>query len=68
MVTAESKNERVSKISNTEFHISVRERAARNAVNKRVCELIAREFDTTVAKVRLLTGHRSRVKIVEVEL
>jgi uncharacterized protein YggU (UPF0235/DUF167 family) len=67
-VTTDTRRERVSKITDTEFHIETREPALRNRANARVRELIAREFQVSVTKVQLLTGHRSRVKIVDVDV
>lgn len=68
VVTPGAKRETVSKVKDTEFHISVREPAERNRANTRIRELIARAFDIEVARVRLLTGHRSRAKIVDVDV
>jgi uncharacterized protein YggU (UPF0235/DUF167 family) len=68
VVTTDTRRERVSKITDTEFHIETRERALQNKANVRVRELIAFEFQVPVAKVWLLTGHRSRVKIVDVDV
>jgi uncharacterized protein YggU (UPF0235/DUF167 family) len=68
VITPGAKRELVSKVKDTEFHISVREPAERNMANHRVRELVAEEFGVSVTKVRLLTGHRSRAKIVDVEV
>ncbi len=68
VATAGSKRERVSKVKDTEFHIEVKEPAERNMANKRIRELIALEFGVSTTKVRLLTGHRSRGKILVVEV
>jgi len=68
VVTPDAKKEKVSKVKDTEFHIAVREPAERNMANIRVRELIAYEFGVPVTKARLLTGHRSRVKIVDVDV
>ena len=62
------KRERVTKVSDTEFHIETREPAAQNRANTRIRELIAREFGVPLGQVRLLTGHRSRSKIVDVDV
>jgi uncharacterized protein YggU (UPF0235/DUF167 family) len=68
VVTPNAKRERVSKVKDTEFHITVREPAERNLANTRIREILAYEFDVSVTKVRLLTGHHSRVKIVDVDV
>jgi uncharacterized protein YggU (UPF0235/DUF167 family) len=67
-VTADAKRERVSKVSDTEFQIAVREPALQNMANTRIRELIAREYGVSVSKVRILTGHHSRVKMIVVDV
>lgn len=62
------KRERVTKVSDTEFQIETREPAAQNRANARVRELIAREYAVSLKQVHLLTGHRSRSKIIDVEV
>jgi uncharacterized protein len=68
VVTPGAKRESVSKVKDTEFHIAVREPAEHNMANHRVREIVAREFAVPLTKVRLLTGHRSRAKIVDVDV
>ena len=72
IVIPDTKRERVSKVTETEFHRETREPALQNRANTSVRELIAREFNVPVTKVttkvRLLTGHRSRAKIVDVDI
>lgn len=46
--------------------ISVREPATANRANMRVRELVAARFGAPVGKVRILTGHRSRGKMVSI--
>ncbi|MFZ3044182.1 MAG: DUF167 domain-containing protein [Minisyncoccia bacterium] len=46
--------------------IAVREPATGNRANDRVCELIAMRVGKPIGKVRILTGHRSRVKMISV--
>lgn len=46
--------------------ISVREPAAANRANTRVRELIAGRHGVPVGNVRILTGHRSRAKMVSI--
>ncbi len=68
IVTPHVRREQVTKITDTEFHIEVREPRERNMANKRIIELIAREFGVSTTKVRILTGHRSQSKIVDVDV
>lgn len=46
--------------------VSVREPAQGNMANTRVRELIALRFSQPLGNVRILTGHRSRVKMVSI--
>ena len=46
--------------------ITVREPATGNRANNRVRELIARRFGVPLGQVRILTGHRSRAKMISV--
>ncbi len=49
-----------------ELAIAVREPATGNRANDRVRELIALRVGAPLGKVRILTGHRSRVKMISV--
>lgn len=46
--------------------ISVREPARGNRANRRVREIVAAKVGKPVGKVRILTGHHSRVKMMSV--
>lgn len=46
--------------------ISVREPAMGNRANTRVRELVAERFGAPVGKVRILTGHHSRGKMISI--
>lgn len=48
------------------LRIAVREPATGNRANTRVRELIAERFRAPVGKVRILTGHRSRAKMISI--
>ncbi len=48
------------------FDISVREPAERNLANKRVAALVAMHFNLPLGKVRIVSGHRSPTKILDV--
>ena len=67
-VTPGAKKERVTKTADAEFHIMVREPAERNMANKRIREIIAQESGISVTKVQILTGHRSQVKMMVVDV
>lgn len=48
------------------LEIFVREPPSQNRANKRVCELVARHFKVTAKNVRIVSGHRTRGKILSV--
>ncbi len=67
-VVAGARKERVTKESDTEFHIHVKEPAERNMANKRVREILAWELGISPVKVKMLTGHRSPSKVYTVDV
>lgn len=64
-VTPGAKKEKVEEKGET-LLISVREPAMGNRANDRVRELIALREGKPLGKVRILTGHRSRAKMVSI--
>lgn len=66
-VTPGAKREKVEKKGDT-FTISVREPAQGNRANLRVREIIASQLKKPLGSVRILTGHRSRVKMISVTI
>jgi uncharacterized protein YggU (UPF0235/DUF167 family) len=67
-VFPKAKKELVTRKSETEYTVSVREPRERNLANTRVRAVIASVFHVPVAKVSILTGHRSTTKVLNVEL
>lgn len=47
--------------------LAVKEPATGNRANQRVRELVALRFGKPVGKVRILTGHRSRSKMISID-
>lgn len=64
-VTPGAKKEKVEEKGET-LLISVREPASGNRANDRVRELIALRLGKSLGQVRILTGHRSRSKMVSI--
>lgn len=62
-----AKKERITKESDTEFYIEVREKAERNMANRRIIELLGVAFGVKVNQVKMLTGHRSPSKMFSIE-
>ncbi|MEK7156631.1 MAG: DUF167 family protein [Patescibacteria group bacterium] len=48
------------------LEIFVREPPQGNRANKRVCVLVARHYKVSVKNVRIVSGHRTRGKILSV--
>ncbi len=64
-VTPDAKREKIEEKGET-LLISVREPALQNRANDRVREMLAERFGKPFGKVRILTGHRSRAKMVSI--
>lgn len=62
-----AKKERVLQESESEYTISVREKAERNMANRRVIEIIADELRVPENRVKIISGHRSPRKIISIE-
>jgi uncharacterized protein YggU (UPF0235/DUF167 family) len=65
-VYAGMKKEQIKKLSDHHFEIITKAPAEQNAANRRVRELIAGEYNVSDTQVRLVTGHHSPSKILEV--
>jgi len=65
LVTPGAKREKVEPKAET-LLISVREPASGNQANTRVREIVAKWQGAPLAKVRILTGHRSRAKMISI--
>ena len=61
-----AKRESVIRLDDKTFSMSVKEPAERNLANMRVRELVAEEFGIQVAKVKMISGHRSPRKIFDI--
>lgn len=64
-VTPGAKKEKVEE-KDEALVISVREPALQNRANNRVREIVASRLGVEVRKVRILTGHHARVKMISI--
>ena len=64
-VTPDAKRERVEEKGEM-LLIAVREPASGNRANTRVRELVAMRVGKPLGSVRILTGHRSRAKMISI--
>jgi len=67
-VTPSAKKEVVTKVSETEFEMSVKEPAERNLANARVRELLGEAYGLRAKDVRIVSGHHSGVKMFDVAI
>lgn len=65
-VTASAKKEKFAKLSDTHFEISVKEKAQQNLANRRVIDLVSAHFRIPARATRIISGHRSRSKIISI--
>lgn len=47
------------------LQISVRDKPRENRANEKVCALIARHFNIPGSRVRMIRGHRTKSKLLE---
>ncbi len=66
-VTPGARKETVEEVGDRTFLVTVRAPAAQNHANTRVRELFAERFAIPLGKVRILTGHRSRSKMLSID-
>lgn len=67
-VQAGAKIEKVEKLKENEYKISVKEPAERNMANKRIGEILAYLFKVNINQIRLINGHHSPSKIFSIML
>jgi len=65
-VKAGSKREIVTKKSEDNYIISVKEPAERNLANNRIREILASMFNISAKSVRIISGHQNPSKIVSI--
>jgi len=63
-----AKEERVEKISENEYKVSVKEPAKEGRANWAVERVLAKHFGVPVSRVRIISGQTSRTKIIEITL
>lgn len=61
-----SREEKVEKISETEFVVSVKEPPEKGKANQAIRNALAVYFKTSSSRVKIVSGYSSRNKIVEI--
>ena len=65
-VKPNSSEDKVEKVNDGEYNVSVKEEAEDNKANNRVINLLAKEFGVNYRKIKI-KNPKSRKKIVEIE-
>lgn len=65
-VFAGSKKEFISRLAEDKFEIHVKEQPEQNKANRRVVELLATYFSVPTGKVKIITGHKSPKKVIDI--
>jgi uncharacterized protein len=65
-VTARAKKEAIEKLSENNYKIKVAVPPEKGRANKRVIELLSREFGVSKRAVRIVSGETSNKKIIEI--
>ena len=68
IVIPRARSERVEPVNATHFRVAVTEAPREDQANKAVIEALAEHFRVPRSRVRIVRGHTSRRKIVEVEI
>ncbi|MGH7798513.1 MAG: DUF167 domain-containing protein [Candidatus Binatia bacterium] len=64
-VKPNSKSPSVIKLTESEFRAAMREPARDGKANRALIELLARHFGIAKSAIKIVRGHRSRHKIIE---
>jgi uncharacterized protein YggU (UPF0235/DUF167 family) len=66
--SAGAKKEKIERISEDRYEVSVREPAERNMANKRIKQILAIELRVSEGSLRMISGHQSPHKIFSVRV
>ncbi len=61
-----SKKEKITQIKKDHFKIEVKEKAERNAANRRILAVLSAFLRVPENSLRIVTGHRGQSKIINV--
>jgi len=65
-VTPNAREIRVVKVGEASFEVKVDEKAVGGRANKRLLEILSEHFQVPKSRIRIMSGARSRDKILEV--
>lgn len=67
-VVPKAKREQIKRINDQTFELTVKEPAERNLANNRIKEMISEFYGVETKAVRLVSGHHSGSKILDVKM
>lgn len=62
-----AREEKIKKLDNTHFEVSVTEPPVRGAANRAIIRALADYFKINPSLMRIISGYASRSKIIEIE-
>ena len=62
-----SKTVAIHKLDNSTYEITISSKPEKGKANKEVIILLAKFFNVSKSKVKIIKGHKSRKKVVEIE-
>jgi uncharacterized protein (TIGR00251 family) len=66
-VQARSSQEKIEEVDIDEYKIWVTSPPADNQANEAVIEILAEQFNTAPSNIRIISGHKSSHKIIEIK-
>jgi hypothetical protein len=66
-VKTKSKQEKICKIGGTNYVVFIKELPIEGKANKKIIELLAEYFETSRLNVKIILGHKSKDKIIEIK-
>jgi uncharacterized protein (TIGR00251 family) len=66
-VQPRSRKQEITRLGANEYRIRVTSPPSRGEANKAVCKLIAAHWNIPLSRVKIISGHKSRNKVVSIE-
>ena len=60
-------NKEIFEISENKITIGIKSRPVKGEANKEIIKKLAKHFGVSTSKIQIKTGHKSKVKIVEIQ-
>lgn len=63
-----SKEQRIEKIDDSHFIVAVRESPIQGRANKAIIKILADYFNAAPSRIKIISGHASRQKIISIKI